>query len=446
MLEVSFQSKFSNEKNYVFDVLFNEILGLEYLVTYHQTPNYQIKSGNKIITINDVFFAELDENVNYYNNYNLIPEKIKYLESELCSENDIPILYGDVAFDIDLDNALIGADIIASVFFMLSRWEEIACVSKDKHNRPDENEMLAVKFDFYHRPIVNEYVEFLWNVFNKIGFKLTRKNKQTDFYLTHDVDFFSKYSTVGNYVKSAGGEIIKRRSFSRFRKLTSGYCAYLFKNQKDPFDTFDYLMNIAETKSIKARFYFIPAIRKGKDVHYSILQNNVKNQMSAIAERGHYIGIHPSLKTYNNEKLFKAELDLIKSVCTNNIDEGRQHFLMFENPLTWQIWDEYGMRIDSTIGFNSHAGFRAGICQEYSIFDVVLREKLKLKERPLILMDIGLRRQCNNQEEFLCESKKLIDVTRKYSGDFVMLWHNSNINYLEWDNWGKIYEKIVDYF
>ena len=182
MLEVSFQSKFSNEKNYVFDVLFNEILGLEYLVTYHQTPNYQIKSGNKIITINDVFFAELDENVNYYNNYNLIPEKIKYLESELCSENDIPILYGDVAFDIDLDNALIGADIIASVFFMLSRWEEIACVSKDKHNRPDENEMLAVKFDFYHRPIVNEYVEFLWNVFNKIGFKLTRKNKQTDFY------------------------------------------------------------------------------------------------------------------------------------------------------------------------------------------------------------------------------------------------------------------------
>jgi len=446
MVEVSFQSKFSKEKNYVFDVLFNEILGLDYQVTYHETPNYTIKSENKIITINDSFFAALDEDTDYFNNRDLIPDKIKYLKSDLCIEGDIPILYGDEDFEIDQNNASISADIIASVFFMLSRWEEVACVSKDKYNRPDENEMLAVKFNFYHRPVVNEYVEFLWNLFNKIDFKLIRKTKQPVFYLTHDVDFFSKYSTIGKYVKSAAGEIIKRRSIKGFFKLTSDYSAYRSKKQKDPFDTFDYLMNIAEAKSIKARFYFIPAKYKRKDFDYSILQNDVKSQISEIVQRGHYIGIHPSLPTYNNGKLFMSELDLIKSVYNTTIDEGRQHFLMFENPLTWQIWDGNEMKIDSTIGFSSHAGFRAGICQEYSVFDVVFRRKLKLKERPLILMDIGLRRECENQQEFLSKSKNLIDLTKKYSGDFVMLWHNSNLNYLEWEDWGKVYEEIVNYF
>ncbi|MDD2634604.1 MAG: polysaccharide deacetylase family protein [Bacteroidales bacterium] len=446
MLEVSFQPKFLNEKNYVFDILFNEILGIEYRVKYHESPNYQLKSGDKVIIINDNFFTRFDENVEYYNNSDFVPDKIKYLKSDLCVEGNIPILYGDQNLEINQNSALIGVDIIASVFFMLSRWEEIACVSKDRYSRPDENKMLAIKYDFYQRPIVNEYVEFLWNIFTLFDLKLNRKNKQTEYFLTHDVDFFSKYDTVIKYIKSAGGEIFKRRSISRFYKLTSGYYAYLLKKQKDPFNTFDYLMDIAESKSIKARFYFIPEKRKSRDKQYGILQDKVKKQIASIIEREHLIGIHPSLETYNNETIFKAELDLLNSVCTSSVNEGRQHFLMFKNPLTWQIWDKHDMKVDSTIGFNSHAGFRAGICQKYSIYDVVLRKKLDLKERPLILMDIGLRRECNQQKEFLSKSKKLIDITRKYTGDFVLLWHNSNINYLEWEDWGTIYEEIVDYF
>ena len=45
------------------------------------------------------------------------------------------------------------------------------------------------------------------------------------------------------------------------------------------------------------------------------------------------------------------------------------------------------MEWDSTLSYADKEGFRCGVCYSYSVFDIISRKKLNLKERPLIVME-----------------------------------------------------------
>jgi hypothetical protein len=60
--------------------------------------------------------------------------------------------------------------------------------------------------------------------------------------------------------------------------------------------------------------------------------------------------------------------------------------------LTWHFWEEVGLQYGSTLTFADHAGFHCGICYEYPVFDLLDKKMLKLKERPLLVMEKTLLR------------------------------------------------------
>ena len=70
-----------------------------------------------------------------------------------------------------------GIDIFASSFFMLTRWEEYVNKIRDMHNRFPAYASLACKNNFLDRPIVNEYVEMLWNMLKFLGCKQEKKKR-----------------------------------------------------------------------------------------------------------------------------------------------------------------------------------------------------------------------------------------------------------------------------
>jgi len=126
------------------------------------------------------------------------------------------------------------------------------------------------------------------------------------------------------------------------------------------------------------------------------------------------------------------------------VNEGRQHFLRFEVPTTWQIWEDNNMEWDSTLTYPEKEGFRCGTCYEYSVFNILSRKKLKLKEIPLEVMEGSLVNYQNLSPE-KAEKKiiKLIEKVKKYNGSFVLLWHNSSFNNDLWTGYQRVYEKIV---
>jgi len=124
---------------------------------------------------------------------------------------------------------------------------------------------------------------------------------------------------------------------------------------------------------------------------------------------------------------------------------GRAHFLRFEIPTTWQIWEDAKMQWDSSLSYADKEGFRCGVCYEYSVFNILTRKKLDLKEKPLIVMEGSFSTYQPNikADEMEVKITTLINRVKQYNGDFVFLWHNSSFNTYEWKKYQNIYKKVL---
>lgn len=441
MLKINIPNNFLPEKKYIIDILFDEFLGLKYVININnKANNYEIVLENtKKLIIKDSFFSNFKDGLNYLDEKN-IPEKINFLKNQFIVEKDILVIFGNDEFKIRENEMVCGIDIFASSFFMLTRWEEYANKTRDMHNRFPATASLAYKYNFLDRPVVNEYIEMIWNMLKYLDSNQKRKEKKYKLILTHDVDNIFKWKNFGLFVRNIAGDIIKRKSVSLALENIRQY----FGNNPNPYDMFDFLMDLSEKRGIKSHFFFMSGGTSKFDNNFSINQPFVKKIREKIRSRGHLIGFHPSYNSYNNQKQWEEEYFILSTEISQKVKIGRQHYLRFEIPTTWQIWEDNNMKWDSTLSYADKEGFRCGTCYEYSVFNILSRKKLKLKEMPLEVMEGSLVDYQKLPPEKVEEKiTKLIEKVKKYNGSFVLLWHNSSFNSEFWARYQGIYEKIV---
>lgn len=435
---------FTAERKYIIDVFFSDFLGLKYkLLLGNQKDVYVIKlQNNNELVIKDHFFKNFSGELEYLSEQS-IPHPVQFKSYDFAPEADIPILFGDKEFTVSTGKIICGLDIFASSFFMLSRWEEHVNPSRDHLNRFSAKDSIAYKNDFLHRPIVNEYVEFLWNMLNYLGINKQRKTREFKMIPTHDVDH-TRYWNFKKWVKSVGGELVKRKKFSQAVGFMADYPLTKLSIKKDYHDTFGWLMDLSEAANSKSHFYFMSGGTTSYDNNYKIDTQRTKYIINEIRRRNHIIGFHPSFDAYNNAEQWKKEKQKLESVLDSKISVGRQHYLRFSVPNTWQIWENNGMKIDSTLSYADKEGFRCGTCYEFPVFNILTREKLILKEFPLIVMEGSFTTYQNITPIQMYEKTKLLlDTVKKYNGNFVYLWHNSSFNVNKWTQYKWVYEKIL---
>jgi hypothetical protein len=203
----------------------------------------------------------------------------------------------------------------------------------------------------------------------------------------------------------------------------------------DPFNTFDWLMDISEKHGLTSAFYFITDhTNSQRDGNYSIRHPFIRQLLRQIHQRDHEIGLHPSFNTYRDSVQTQKEFYILRQICAEegiqqSIWGGRQHFLRWHNPTTWQNWASAGLTYDSTLSFADRAGFRCGTCYEFPAFDLATRQPLKLIERPLTVMEFTVLDQRymglgQNMKEAYDYIRRLKDTCRQFEGDFTLLWHN----------------------
>ena len=104
------------------------------------------------------------------------------------------------------------------------------------------------------------------------------------------------------------------------------------------------------------------------------------------------------------------------------------------------------MKVDSTCGYADVEGFRCGTGDEFYVFDVLKSKKLKLKERPLIIMEGTLNGENYrnlSKEEAMKIIKYYFNITKKYNSTITLLWHNSSFDENScWNGWIDVYENI----
>ena len=445
MVHITINPKFSNEKKYTFDILLNEILGIDYTIKFDsQSDHYCIETVNqKKLIIEDHFFSKIS--LDDFFTTKILPKKVEFIKSEFSIGEDVVLLFGKKRIS-DQDSKLrLGLDLIGSSFFMLSRIEEYNCTELDQHDRMPAKASTAFKYGFLNRPIVNEYAEIVWNILKHIGYKGKRKKRRYSVLLTHDVDLTLKNRDTVGVTK----RVIKNFLRGNFTKGSVEF-ASLIKSKldlkNDPYNSFNYIMNQSEKYGLKSYFFFMSGGTSSVyDNYYSISDEFTKDLINSIIIRNHKIGFHPSYNSYDDIKQFLKEKEKLEAQTGDSVNIGRQHYLRFHPGKTWPIWEVSRMIWDSTLSYADYVGFRAGICHEFSVFDVNKRKKLNLKEKPLTLMEKTLLSSeymnINDEDEMLLYLKNLSDVVKKYNGEFVLLWHNQK---LSTTSEKEVYEKVLE--
>jgi hypothetical protein len=430
---------FFTERNYLCLVIFNEFLDLPYELVVDDTlvNTYAIIVDGAEILFKDDFFSRTTEDRGYLSE-NLVPERVELVSAKFAPGKDIPLLFGEREITIGPRVIKCGHDIFASVFFMLTRWEEAVIKKYDFLERFLASESLAVKHNFLHRPVVNEWIEMLANMITHFFPGAHIKKKQSyEIIFTHDIDFLNAPVTLREFAK----DIIKRKSISAFYRRAQ----YLVLRQ-NPHNLFDYFMDVSEKHNTVSRFNFMTGHNvTGKDGEGYIDTPLYKVVLRRIKERGHIIGFHPSLNSYNNPEMFKKEKRILESDVGHEVVEGRQHALRFKMPDTWKMWEDAGMHLDSTLGYSAREGFRCGTGCIFSTFDVVSRKPLKLKEMPMVVMDttlhvnrkIGLQQSADIVRQYLfCGQRFDMPVT--------LLFHNAIDEEIGWKGWKGLYDELFN--
>ncbi len=451
MLLIEHPDSFIPERDYIFKLIFQEFLGLEYRQKAQNRSDLRISligdSSESELLVADLLFQA--DSGNWLTQMTLPVLPLKnfqlYKESDIEMKDfpdSLPVIYGQALengryLEQSQTSIKLGIDLFGSAFFMLTRYEEIVEPKRDSHMRFAAESSLAHQAGFLERPIINEYLEVLWHLLKRLWPNLKRRERRYRLLLSHDVDHPAWVAGKSWKVvlKNAAGDLLRRRRLNLAqRRIEARMQTGLNGFERDPGNTFDFIMELSERQNLKSAFYFITGRTAGEiDGYYNFDSNWIRSLMKKIHKRGHEIGLHPSYKTYQDPAQLKKEFEILRAVCDEEKIEqqewgGRQHFLRWENPTTWQAWEDAGLFYDSTLGFSGHIGFRCGICYEFPVFNLRTRKELALRERPLAVMDGTLFDYMNlTDEQARTRAVALARICKHFQGDFSLLWHNSEL-------------------
>lgn len=437
------------EREYILRVILGKFLGLDWVHRPSQRPDVRLSllgQPNRAITMPDCI---LDTPTSEWLASPSLPDLplLKWNTEDLGLEitltgRTVPVIYGDSEPKArsDADGIRLPIDIFGSAFFMLTRYEEIVTPGRDEHDRFPAWASLAYQEGFLDRPIIDEYVEILWSAIKSLWPTIERRERQFQIQVSHDVDRPSRYQfgSARKFMRAVGGDLLKRGSIAAVAKAPLvRWTSPDVLHPVDPYNTFDWIMNVSEERGLTSAFYFICGRTDAKhDADYEPEHPAIRRLMRRIHERGHEIGLHPSYNTYMNPGTLAAEAHRLRVICAEEGIEqsewgGRMHYLRWKHPTTMRAWDAAGMTYDSTLGYADHPGFRCGTCFEYPAFDAVEGRELSLRIRPLVMMECSLLSPEYLNLELADVRNRLFCLRKRcevVSGIYSVLWHNSELS------------------
>jgi hypothetical protein len=344
-------------------------------------------------------------------------------------------------------------DILGLAWWMLSRYEEVGRTDLDPHGRFPAEASHAFRHGYLERPIVDEWLEVLRRVMQRVWPRLPLREHHYALSLSHDVDTPARYGAITRTRLMRNMVMDLLRTPHRHRPALLKAPA-LWKNSnrridvRDPFNTFDWIMDRSEEIGLRNAFYFLCGRSdRRRDGHYEPDHPGIVDLMQRIHARGHEIGLHPSFNTYMNPQRLKAEADRLRAICAAaGIQQPafgvRMHYLRWRTPDTAHALVDADLVYDTTLGYAMHPGFRCGTCHEYSAIDPVMGEPLKIRLRPLIVMESTIIGGLRPRYVAAAQARmvRLMEACHRVGGTFTLLWHNT---LLEHAHQRQVYEHVL---
>lgn len=136
---------------------------------------------------------------------------------------------------------------------------------------------------------------------------------------------------------------------------------------------------------------------------------------------GWEIGLHGSYASAFDGRIFAAEKAQLETMLMAPIRSTRQHYLRFDPQTTPGIQARAGIQVDSSLGFSTAIGCRAGLA-----FPYFWPHEPKLLEVPLIIQDVGLAYLHGGniaQAAAIAQAQTLIRHIADVGGAVTLSWH-----------------------
>lgn len=443
-LKISHPPGRTRERRYAFDLVFREFLGLAHEVVEdasidHVRIEIDDAGPEATLSIDDKFLATADGT--WLRRESLPASPLGRWQPPPWSEGleaDVPVLFSSPEKHPPRSCGLhLPIDIFGGIFFMVTRYEEaVEGAASDRFGRFPGAASIAARESFLERPLVDEYVEILWSMLVRLRPGLRRRERRYSLHLSHDVDspFLGCGLPAGRLVRGAAGDLAVRRAPWRAARRVASWL--LRRPDGDPGNTFAFLMDADERAGVAGEFYFMATDRTSAfDASYGLDDPEIRGLITAIHSRGHTIGLHPGFETHLDATRTRDEFLRLRRCCdrlgvAQDSWGGRQHYLRWRSPDTWQNWQDAGLDYDATVGFADRVGFRAGTCRDFPVFNLLTADRLALREKPLVAMErtlldpeyMGL-----SPESCLDRMSRLAATCRRHGGTLSLLWHNTSL-------------------
>src|SRR5262245_17987283 len=434
------------ELDYVLQVVLETFLGLPYSRHPTGAPNIRFCLEGRILEIASPFFLALARSGPVAVPLPRQPLEIwdagQLRDGILLTSAKVPVLFGKPRVTASEDRIRVDFDLLGSIFFMLSRLEEVSTETRDIHERFPATASLGFQAGFLERPLVDEYVEILWACLTTLWPGLRRRPRAFRIQVSCDVDH--PYSPARNSVRFLARHVARDAlKYGNPRLAAQGIANFaygLFGREdysQDPFfPAVDWIMDVNEAAATSPVTFFFKAGQSSFkfDRRYSLEEPVIERLLARIHDRGHEIGLHPSYATFRDADLLRQEAHRLRQAMARmgikqNVLGGRQHYLRWETPTTARAYEAAELSYDSTLSFADRAGFRCGTCHEFPFFDVQARRSLQLVERPLVVMEdtVISYMRLGHSDSALDSMQRLKETCRRFDGTFTLLWHNSNL-------------------
>ncbi len=332
-------------------------------------------------------------------------------------------------------------DIFASAFFLVTCYEEYLNDKRDQYGRYRASHKLNYKLGFLNRPMVNYYALSLEQLLKQHFPTLVAKRHPFKYIATVDVDIAFSYLYKG-FKRGAGG-IVRSLMFSDFKDLKQRI-SVLTGKQKDPYDTYDYMLDVLRQHHIETRFFFLLADGSRFDKNTPTCKPQFRALVKDIASK-YPSGIHLSFKSHIDPDIQKMEKERMEEITGKAVTHNRFHYLRFSLPKSYNRLIQLGITDDHSMGYGPHAGFRASICTPYFFFNLEQNEVTSLKVHPIAFMDTTFAHyKRESAEHALDKIGEIMNYVKETGGTCVGLWHNSSFtDVAEWKGYKYVFESTA---
>lgn len=424
-------TKVSNRLRYIFDLVIVEQFGIAYEFTTDQQVLMAYEGPHFFYGDQPVEGVPFLQSVKLLFEREIVSQELKTFDFE-----DIKAI-----FPVFHKLSIMTFDVFAASFFLVSRYEEYLPFVSDQHGRFEAESSVLTQMGMLQKPVVNHWIKAFGDRLHSLFPALKIRKKNYRFQLTYDVDATWAYlhkglvRSVGAYVKD-----FFRADFGEMKQRTK----VLRRKQNDPFNTFDYQLDIQRKYKLRPLYFILFANYGLNDKNISVRNRHFQHFIKYLGDYAE-IGIHPSYASFDDRALLKEETKRLSRVLNKEVTKSRQHFLRMNLPGTYHNLIDMDIEDDYTMGYAAQPGFRAGIADDFYFYDLDHDVVTNLRVHPFTLMDGTLRDYMKlGATEAVLQAEELIKSVKAVGGTFILLWHNETLSEQKrWVGWRAVFESII---